>query len=118
MDPKDAVQRFQYGEHIKTALITASQLEMSLPSYPEKDRAGGQRMLIALLEGIRGDAGVAFSRTDDIMFQNCSNQISMAISQIESGEYETAAATIGGAVSAATTAAMKAWEYLAEHGLI
>lgn len=118
MDPKDAVQRFQYGEHIKTALITASQLEMSLPSYPEKDRAGGQKMLIALIEGIRGDAQVAFQRTEDIMFQNCSNQLSSAISQVESGEYETAAVTIGGAVSSATTAAQKAWEYLTEHGLI
>ncbi len=118
MDPKDAVQRFQYGEHIKTVLITASQLEMSLPSYPEADRAGGQKMLIALLEGIRGDAQIAFRRTEEIMFQNCANQLSTAISQIESKEYESAAVTIGGAVSSATTAAQKAWEYLAEHGLI
>ncbi len=118
MDPKDAVQRFQYGEHIKTVLITASQLEMSLPSYPETDRAGGQKMLIALLEGVRGDAQIAFRRTEEIMFQNCANQLSSAISQIESKEYESAAVTIGGAVSSATTAAQKAWEYLAEHGLI
>jgi len=118
MDPKDAVQRFQYGEHIKTVLITASQLEMSLPSYPETDRAGGQKMLIALLEGVRGDAQIAFRRTEEIMFQNCANQLSAAISQIESKEYESAAVTIGGAVSSATTAAQKAWEYLAEHGLI
>jgi hypothetical protein len=118
MDPKDAVQRFQYGEHIKTVLITASQLEMSLPNYPETDRAGGQKMLIALLEGVRGDAQIAFRRTEEIMFQNCANQLSAAISQIESKEYESAAVTIGGAVSSATTAAQKAWEYLAEHGLI
>ncbi len=118
MDPKLALVAYTAAEHLKNSLIMTSQLLAAVPSYPEADRPGAGRMLVAVLEVIRGDAQRAAQQTGDQSFQRAAENLSEAISLTESRSFEQAAERVGMAVSQVTTAAQGAWGQLSANGIV
>jgi len=50
MDLKTAILSYQFADRAKSELIVCSQLVAAVGSFPEKERAGGRRMLIMIME--------------------------------------------------------------------
>lgn len=118
MDPKTAVLNYQYGEKAKSELILASKLIAGLSGFSDIEKAGGQKMVLLLLEGIRSEISFARESTQHASFQKAVEALNMAISMVEGGNLDEAVPKIAEAVSAATTVAQESWEALAAHGLL
>jgi hypothetical protein len=118
MDDKTAVKEYQYGERAKSELILVSQLLMVLAELKEKELAGGKRILLALMEGIRTELEFALRATGAGDFRRAINHLNEAISLVESGQPGPAQLSISDAISDATTAAQEAWQVLSAHGLL
>ncbi len=118
MDLKLAVEAYKQAEHLKTSLIMASQLLASVPSYPEAERPGAARLLGTVLEVLRGDAQRAEGITSDQSFRRAAEELSQAISLVESRSFEQAGERVGMAISQVTTPAQEAWGTLAAHGFV
>ncbi len=118
MDQKAAIRNYQFAERTKSELLIASKLVVSVVSYPEKEKAGGKRMLIDLLDAVRAEITVAYHSTEDAEFQKAINHLSDAISLVESDQFGIASEKLAMSVSAVTTAAQASWQVLSDHGLI
>jgi hypothetical protein len=118
MDDKTAVKEYQFGERAKSELILVSQLLAVLAEMKEKELAGGKRILLALMEGIRTEIGFAHRSTGAGEFQKAINHLNEAISLVESGQPGPATLKVADAISDATTAAQEAWQVLSAHGLL
>jgi hypothetical protein len=118
MDDKTAVKEYQYGERAKSELILVSQLLPVLAEMKEKELAGGKRILLALMEGVRMELGFAHRATEAMEFQRATNHLNAAISLVESGQPGPATLELAEAISDATTAAQEAWQVLSLHGLL
>jgi hypothetical protein len=118
MDDKTAVMEYQFGERAKSELILVSQLLAVLAEMKEKELAGGKRILLALMEGIRTEIGFAHRATGAGEFQRAINHLNEAISLVESGQPGPATLRVADAISDATTAAQEAWQVLSAHGLL
>lgn len=118
MDPKTAVMNYQYGERAKSELILMSQLSLALTGFSEQERAGGRKMLLMMMESVRGELQFAQNSTGHSMFTKAINSLNEAISLTESNQPEEASSKIAIAISAATTPAQEAWQVLSEHGLL
>jgi len=118
MDDKTAVKEYQFGERAKSELILVSQLLVILAELKEKELAGGRRILLALMEGIRSEIEFAHRSTGSGSFQRAINHLNEAISLVESGAPGPATLRIADAISDATTAAQEAWQVLSAHGLL
>lgn len=118
MDVKTALEAYKQAEHLKTSLIMVSQLLATIPSYPESERPGAGRVLVTVLEVVRGDAQRAAQATSEQPFQRAAENLSEAISLVESRSFEQAAERVGMAISHVTTPAQGAWEQLAAHGFV
>ena len=118
MDDKTAVKEYQFGERAKSEMILVSQLLMLLAELKEKEHAGGKRILLALMEGIRMELEFAYRGTGSREFQKAINHLNEAISLVESGQPGPATLRIADAISDATTAAQQAWQVLSAHGLL
>ncbi|MCP1663194.1 MAG: hypothetical protein D5R99_07230 [Methanocalculus sp. MSAO_Arc1] len=117
MDVKTAVITWQYAERLKAEIISVSKMLMSLPGYEKGERPGARRMLIAVIEEVRADAQIAAQTTGLMEFTKAGNALSEVISLTESDQFGLATERAGEGVSAATTAAQRAWEVLSSHGI-
>ena len=118
MDDKTAVKEYQYGERAKSELILASQLLAVLAELKDREFAGGKRILLALMEGVRTELEFAHRSTGAGAFQKAINRLNEAIGLVESGQPGPATLRVAEAVSEATTAAQEAWQVLSAHGLL
>ena len=80
MDPKTAVINYQYGERAKSELILMSQLSLALTGFSEQDRAGGRKMLLMMMESVRGELAFAQKSTGHREFTKAINFLNEAIS--------------------------------------
>ena len=118
MDDKTAVKMYQFGERAKSELILVSQLLTVLAELKDREFAGGKRILLTLMEGIRTELGFALASTGSGSFQRAINHLNEAISLVESGQPGPATLRVADAISDATTAAQQAWQVLSLHGLL
>ncbi len=118
MDLKTAITSYQFADRAKSELIVCSQLVSAVGSFPEKERAGGKRMLIMVMEAVRAELGMALRSTEQSGFRRSTDLLSEAISLVESEQYGPATLRISEAVTGSTTVAQEAWQVLNEHGLI
>ena len=63
MDLPTAVKCYQFGERAKSELIMLSQFCIALPSFAERERAGGRRMLLMMMESARSELQFALNST-------------------------------------------------------
>jgi hypothetical protein len=118
MDTKTAVKSYQFAERAKSELIICSHLSVAIADFPEKEKAGGKRMLIMLMDAIRSEIEFAYKDTQRSEFRKSIDLLSEAISLAESEQYGPARLKLSESISAATTAAQGAWQVLSEHGLL
>lgn len=118
MDLKAALKNYQFADRAKSELIVCSQLVSALGSFPENERAGGRRMLIMIMEAIRGELEMALRSTEQSGFRRSTALLSEAISLVESDQYGPASLRISEAISGSTTVAQASWQVLNEHGLL
>jgi hypothetical protein len=118
MDDKTAVKEYQFGERAKSELILVSQLLAVLGELKEKELAGGKRILLTFMEGVRTELEFALRATGAGEFQKAINHLNEAISLVESGQPGPAVLRVADAISDATTAAQQAWQVLSAHGLL
>lgn len=118
MDLTVALAAYTAAEHLKNSMIMLSQLLAAVPSYPESERPGAARALVTVLEVVRGDAQRASQQTGDQSFMRAAENLSEAISLVESRVFEQAAERVGMAISQVTTAAQGAWEQLSANGFV
>ncbi|HOX35772.1 MAG TPA: hypothetical protein P5217_08785 [Methanoregulaceae archaeon] len=117
-DIPTAIMSYQFGERAKSGLIIASQLAMALTDFPDKEKAGGRRMLLLLMESVRSEIQFAANSTGNSSFVKAINALNEAISLVESGQPQQASEKIAAAISASTTPAQEAWQVLSSHGLL
>lgn len=118
MDLKLAIRTYQFAERAKSELIVGSQLIAALMQFPIKEKPGGKRMLLLMLESIRAELEFAHGDTERREFRGAINHLNEAISLTESMELSAASERMGKAVSATTTAAQAAWDTLKGHELL
>lgn len=118
MDDKAAVKSYQFAERSKSELLILSRLLISVVSYPEKEKGGGKRMLLDMMDAVRAEMEFAHRATEHPEFQKSIAYLSDAISLTESNQFGIAAEKMAQSVSAATTVAQEAWQVLSEHGLL
>lgn len=118
MDPSTAIKNYQFGERAKSELIVMSQLTLALTGFSVEERVGGRKMLLMMMESVRGELQFAFNSTGHHEYTKAISALNDAISLAESGMYEQASEKIALAISASTTPAQEAWQVLSEHGLI
>jgi hypothetical protein len=118
MDTRAAVKNYQFAERSKSELLILSRLIPAVVSFPEKEKAGGKRLLILLMDAIRAEVEVAYNSTQANDFRRAAEILSEAISLVESSQFGLASEKIGMAVSEVTTAAQESWEVLSAHGLL
>ncbi|WP_373839705.1 hypothetical protein [Methanospirillum sp.] len=118
MDKKGAVSAYQYGERAKSELIIASQLITVLSGLKDAERTGGKKIVTQCLESVRIELQFALRATNNHEFQKSTDNLNLAISLVESDDYDQAVKTIGAAISNATTVAMHAWQELEKYEFI
>lgn len=118
MDLTAAIKNYQFADRAKSELIVCSQLVMALESFPEKERAGGKRMLIMIMEAVRAELQMALHSSEQSGFRKSIDFLSSAISLVESEQYGQASLRISEAVTGSTTVAQASWQVLNEHGLL
>jgi len=118
MDTKTAVKSYQFSERAKSELILVSQLLMVLAELKGEQQAGGKRIVLALMEGVRAEIEFARRSTEQPEFQKAIGHLSEAISLVESSQPGPAGLRISEAISAVTTPAQNAWQVLTGHGLL
>ena len=118
MDDKTAVKMYQFGERAKSELILVSQLLGVLAELKEKEFAGGKRILLTLMDGVRSELEFAFHATGAGAFRRAIDHLNEAIGFVESGQPGPATLRVADAISDATTAAQEAWQVLSGHGLL
>ena len=118
MDPRTAVKVYQFGERAKSELIISSQMTIALAGFPEKEQAGGRRMLLLFLDAVRAETEFALNSTGISDFRRACDRVSEAISSLESSNYGAASQKMSEAISAATTAAQAALDTLVSHELL
>lgn len=118
MDRKLAVRLYQFGERAKSELIIVSQLLMFLEGLQEDERAGGKKVVLQVMDLVRSENLMAVRDTENRDFKTVGDKISEAIGLAESDRFGEAAVCVGGAISAATTAAMAGWEKLEKDELL
>ena len=118
MDLKTAVKSYQFAERAKSELIICANLSTAIADFPDREKAGGKRMLIMLMDSIRSDIEFAYKDTGRSEFRRSIDLLSEAISLTESDQYGPARLKMSESISSATTAAQGAWQVLSEHGLL
>jgi len=118
MDIRNSVIQYQYGERIKSELMLSSQLITVLFGLKDSEMAGGRKIVLQFLEGVRNDVQYALNETHNPEFNKVISPISQAISMVESNTLDPVLGQIGLAISAATTVAQNAWQELSTHGYI
>ncbi len=118
MDLTAAIKNYQFADRAQSELIVCSQLVTALESFPEKERAGGKRMLIMIMEAVRAELQMALHSSEQSGFRKSIDLLSSAISLVESEQYGQASLRISEAVTGSTTVAQASWQVLNEHGLL
>ncbi|MDI6718196.1 MAG: hypothetical protein QMD46_01100 [Methanomicrobiales archaeon] len=118
MDLQQAVRSYSFAERSKSELLIASKLLLALVSFSPKEKEGGRRMIISLMDAIRTEIDFAHNSTGNIEFQKAINHVNEAISLTESGQFGLAAEKVAQSISAVTTVAQAAWQVLDERGLL
>jgi hypothetical protein len=115
---KDMIAHFVYAEKLKSDLIlTASLLEV-LKDMTDEEIAGAEKLLIAYLNALTGEANIARNVSGVRSFQDVSLKINMVVEQVKQHNYADAVKLVSEAISLVTTSGHQAAYALKEKDLI
>ncbi|HDN68085.1 hypothetical protein B6V00_03265 [ANME-1 cluster archaeon ex4572_4] len=126
---KNEIVNYQFGERIKSAMIICSKMLAVVESLGEgragKERregelAGAKKVLGAFFDGLSVETGMALRATGMREFGQVEEELAQARRRVEAEavDFEEVQASLGRAVSHATTACDRAVRALAEEGLL
>lgn len=109
---------YQFAERIKSALIISSKMLMVLETLKEHEFEGGKKVMSAFFDALSIETGLALNATGMNEFELVEDEVNQIRRRIEERDFEEARATLGAAVSHATTACERTMRALMEKGLI
>jgi FAD synthase len=109
---------YQFAERIKTALIIGSRMLTVLETLKEQEFEVGKKMMAAFFDALSIETGLAFNATGMKEFELVDDKVNQIRRRIDERDLEEAHATLGAAVSRATTACERTMRVLIEKGLM
>ncbi len=118
MNPRTAIMIYQFTERTKSQLLIASRLIEDLRSFESQDRVGATRIVISLLEALRGELTLAYNVTKDSSFLEAERMVKDTLNFIVFGYYIEALSNISEAIVVVTSCGLKATKFLVDEGLL
>jgi len=115
---KNEIVGYQFAERIKSALIIGSKMLLVTESLKENQLEGAKKVMGAFLDALSTETGLAMNATRMKEFDLVEDKLEQVRRRIEEGDFEEAIATLGAAVSHATTACERTMRALMEKGLM
>jgi len=109
---------YQFAERIKSALIIGSKMVMVLEILKENEFEGAKKVTFAFFDALSIETGLALNATEMNEFELVEEKVTQIRRRIEEKDFEEVHATLGAAVSHATTACERTMRALIEKGLI
>lgn len=115
---KNELLSYQFAERIKSELIIGSKMLGTVEMLAGSELAGANKALSAFFDALAMDTGMALKATGDPEFAMVEEELDLIKHKIKAADYGEAQATIGRAVSHATTACARTMSVLMEKGLL
>ncbi len=115
---KNEIINYQFAERIKSALIIGSKMLTVLETLEGHELEGAKKVIFAFFDGLSAETGIALNATRMQEFALVDEKLRQIKIKIEADDYTEAHATLGRAVSRATTACADAMSTLIEDGLL
>ena len=115
---KNEIINYQFAERIKSALIIGSKVLAVLETLEGRELEGAKKAIFAFFDGLSAETGIALNATRMQEFALVDEKLKQVRIKIEADDYTEAHATLGRAVSHATTACADAMSTLIEDGLM
>jgi hypothetical protein len=109
---------YQFAERIKSALIIGSKMLTVLEILKEHEFEGGKKVTSAFFDALSIETGLALNATRMKEFDLVDDKVNQIRRKVEERDFEEAHATLGAAVSHATTACERTMRALIEKGLM
>ncbi|MDI6810755.1 MAG: hypothetical protein QMD80_03625 [archaeon] len=109
---------YQFAERIKSALIIGSKMLMVMETLKENEFEGAKKVMLAFFDALSTETGLALNATGMKEFDLVEDKVTQIRRRIEEKDFQEAHATLGAAVSHATTACERTMRALIEKGLI
>jgi len=115
---REAVVNYQCGERIKAFLISAAGLLAELDHFKEEELAPAVRLYKSYLDQVRGEIRLARSIAGMSGLAEIEGKLKEATWEVHINRRDEAGLRLGEAISLATTATVKAAEFLKTEGLL
>jgi hypothetical protein len=111
---KNEIVQYQFAERIKSALIIGSKMLAVLETLKESELEGAKKTIFAFFDGLSTEIGIAVNATEMQEFDLVDEKITELRRLVKENEYREAQATLGKALSHATTACERTMRRLME----
>ncbi|HUV80303.1 MAG TPA: hypothetical protein VMW40_05710 [Candidatus Bathyarchaeia archaeon] len=115
---KKEIIGYQFAERIKSALIIGSKMLLVLETLKENEFEGAKKVMFAFFDALYTETALASNATGMQEFARGGETLKSVKKMIEEGAFSEAHATLGSAVSHATTACDRTMRALMEEGLM
>lgn len=118
MEIDKAILAFSQSEKIKEGILWASQLVNFLQGLPEKERKGGEKILVALMDMIVQEIRLAGTISGDPRWVGIEPYVNKAVLMINSGVNQEASIHLSRALSKVTNIGQQSMSFLKEKNLL
>jgi hypothetical protein len=115
---RNEIVNYQFAERIKSALIIGSKMLSVIETLGGSELEGAKKAIFAFFDALSAETGIALNATRLQEFALVDEKLRQVKIRIEKDDYSEAHATLGRAVSHATTACAGAMSALMENGLM
>lgn len=115
---KKEIIGYQFAERIKSALIVCSMMLQVLETLQGDELEGAKKVMFAFFDALSTETALALKATGMPEFEQVEETVKPVKRLIEEGAFSEAHATLGSAVSRATTACDRTMRALMEEGLM
>ncbi len=115
---KKEIIGYQFAERIKSALIVCSKMLQVLETLQGDELEGAKKVMFAFFDALSTETALALKATGMPEFERVEETVKPVKRLIEEGAFSEAHATLGSAVSRATTACDRTMRALMEEGLM
>lgn len=118
MKTREAVLGFHYAERTKSQLLLAQRLMDVTSGLSGKEERGARTVLVACLEGIRGDLMTAKSVSPHIQWERALQGLDLVHDKVEFEDFQAATEALSRCISSVTTMSQLTMEILLERGIL
>ena len=118
MEIPDAIITFSQSEKIKAGLIWASQVVEAYKTFPETDKAGGAKIIAAIVNMIGSEILICKKSAPDELWLKVEKSIDTAMVMIHSNVVHEAGYHLTQALTQVTTIGQRSMSILKDKGLL